>query len=279
MKDKLKNTLLTGIQLIKDPYYQGFAAELAFYIILSIVPMLMLLSQLLGVFGLSLETLQRVMGEYITADMSQIIEQILSFTTSSGSNVIFTLVVLWSASKAQFVLIRMGSYTMSGGEITGSGFIKDRIRALISIIMVITTIASGLILLVYGEVIIKFVLSILKELVVLPPEWVIGDLWLVLRWPVAFGIYFLVVWVNYALMFHKRISLKKVAPGAMFASIGILLVTFLYALYTNLIANYDLIYGALASVVALMMWIYFIAWCLGGGLIVNRAWMENKLED
>lgn len=277
MKVKIKNTLLSGLQLIKDPYYQGFAAELAFYIILSIVPMLMLLSQLLGVFGLSLEVLQSVMGEYITEDMSEIIEQVLSFTTSSGSNIVFTLVVLWSASKAQFVLIRLGSYTMSGGEITGGGFIKDRIRALVSIIMVIGSIASGLILLVYGEIIVKFLLSTLKELFVLPPLWAAaGDLWLVLRWPIAFGIYFLVVWVNYALMSHKRISLKKVAPGAMFASVGILLISFLYALYTNLIANYDLIYGALASVVALMMWIYFISWCLGGGLIVNRAWMENK---
>jgi membrane protein len=238
--------------------------------------MLMLLSQLLGVFGLSLETLQKIMGSYLTEEMTVIIEQVLSFTTSSGSNIIFTLVVLWSASKAQFVLIRMGSYTMSGGEITGGGFIKDRIRALVSIIMVIITIASGLILLVYGEIIIKFVLTTLKEIVVLPPMWVVGDLWLILRWPIAFGIYFLVVWVNYALMFHKRISLKKVAPGALFASIGILLVSFLYGLYTNLIANYDLIYGALASLVALMMWIYFISWCLGGGLIVNRAWMENK---
>lgn len=276
MKDKLSSTLLTGLRLIKDPYYQGFAAELAFFIILSIVPMLMLLSQLLGFFGLSLENLQSIMGEYITEDMAGIIDNILSFTTSSGSNIVFTLVVLWAASKAQFALIRMGSYTMSGGEVTGSGFIKDRARALVSIVMVIITITFGLILLVYGEVLIKLLLGALKELVILPPQWVVGNLWLVLRWPIAFGIYFLVVWVNYALMFHKRISLKKVAPGAVFASVGMVLVTFLYALYTNLIANYDLIYGALASVVALMMWIYFISWCLGGGLIVNRAWLENS---
>lgn len=276
MKDKLKNTLLTGIQLIKDPYYQGFAAELAFYIILSIVPMLMLLSQLLGVFGFSLETLQKVLGEYITEDMSGIIEQILSFTTSSGSNIVFTLIVIWSASKAQFSLIRMGSYTMSGGEITGSGFIKDRLKALVSIVVVIVAITFALIVLVYGEILIKLLLGMLRELVVLPPQWVVGDLWLLLRWPIAYGVYFLVVWVNYALMFHKRIAFKKVAPGAVFASVGILLITYLYALYTNLIANYDLIYGALASVVALMMWIYFISWCLGGGLIVNRAWMETN---
>lgn len=276
MKDKLSSTLLTGLRLIKDPYYQGFAAELAFFIILSIVPMLMLLSQLLGFFGLSLENLQSIMGEYITEDMAGIIDNILSFTTSSGSNIVFTLVVLWAASKAQFALIRMGSYTMSGGEVTGSGFIKDRARALVSIVMVIITITFGLILLVYGEVLIKLILGALRELVILPPQWVVGNLWLVLRWPIAFGIYFLVVWVNYALMFHKRISLKKVAPGAVFASVGMVLVTFLYALYTNLIANYDLIYGALASVVALMMWIYFISWCLGGGLIVNRAWLENS---
>lgn len=276
MKAKLRRTILTAIHIIKDPYYHGFAAELAFYIILSIVPILMLLSQLLGIFGFSLQSLEEIMREYITEDMADIIGQVLSFTTSSGSNIVFTLVVIWAASKAQFSLIRIGSYTMSGGEISGGGFIKDRIRALVSIVMVIITIAFGLILLVYGEIIIKVILGLLRELIILPPQWVLGDLWLVLRWPIAFGIYFLVVWVNYALMFHKRISFKVVAPGAAFASVGILLVSFLYAIYASFIASYDLIYGALASVVALTMWIYFISWCLGGGLIVNRAWMENK---
>ena len=164
MKAKLQSMILTSIQLIKDPYYQGFAAELAFFIILSIVPMLMLLSQLLGVFGFSLEALEKVMGQYITGNISDILSQLLSFTTSSGSNIIFTIVVIWSASKAQFALIRIGSYTMSGGEITGGGFVRDRIRALVSIVMVIATIAFGLILLVYGEIIVKIILGILEEL-------------------------------------------------------------------------------------------------------------------
>ena len=279
MVDKFRRILLSGIQQFQDPYYQGFAAALAFYIILSIVPILMLLSQLLGVFGLSLSTLQEIFSQYLTEEMAGFVNRILSFTTSSASNIVFILVVLWSSSKAQFSLVRMGSYTMSGGESTGNGFIRDRIWALLSIILVVISFAAGLILLVYGEWIFRLILTVIEQLLLIPMEDAVGSLWLVLRWPIAFGIYFLVVWMNYALMPHQRVPFKQVAPGAIFASVGILLVTFLYALYTNLIANYDLVYGALASIVALMMWVYFISWCLGGGLIVNRAFLETKTSS
>jgi membrane protein len=276
MKEKFRKILLSGIQQIKNPYYEGFAASLAFYIILSIVPILMLLSQLLGVFGLSLASLQEVFSLYLTEEMAIFVHKILSFTPSSASNFIFILMILWSSSKAQFSLVRIGSYTMSGGESTGNGFIRDRIWALLSTILVVISFAAGLILLVYGEWIFRLILTLLDQLLLLPLEDTMGSLWLVLRWPIAFGIYFLVVWINYSLMSNKRISFKKVAPGALFASVGILLVTFLYSLYTNLIAKYDLVYGALASIVALMMWVYFIAWCLGVGLIVNRAFLDAK---
>ena len=46
-----------GLKQYMDPYYQGIAAQVAFFFILSIVPTLLLLTQLLGLLDISLSTL------------------------------------------------------------------------------------------------------------------------------------------------------------------------------------------------------------------------------
>ena len=54
--------------------------------------------------------------------------------------------------------------------------------------------------------------------------------------------------------------------------------TGLFSLYLESIANYDIIYGSLASIVALLFWLYLIGWVLGLGIIFNKAWADTKNE-
>ena len=42
-----------------DPYYAGFAAQIAFFIMLSLVPTVIVVSQLLGVFRISIDMVDR----------------------------------------------------------------------------------------------------------------------------------------------------------------------------------------------------------------------------
>ena len=41
--------IILGIKQFSDPYYQGFAAQIAFFIMLSLVPTIIVISQLLGI--------------------------------------------------------------------------------------------------------------------------------------------------------------------------------------------------------------------------------------
>ena len=69
---------------------------------------------------------------------------------------------------------------------------------------------------------------------------------------------------------------KEVIPGSIFASVGMLLVTYCYSKYANSLANYDVIYGALSSVVVIMLWFYFIAWVLCLGVLCNKVWADTN---
>ena len=57
MKSRFAKMVVLGIKQFRDPYYQGFAAQMSFFIMLSLVPTLTVLSQLLGVLEIPLDFL------------------------------------------------------------------------------------------------------------------------------------------------------------------------------------------------------------------------------
>ena len=55
-KDRFIRMFIMGFRQMQDPYYQGFAAQVSFYFVLSIVPIIILIVQILGLFNISMGT-------------------------------------------------------------------------------------------------------------------------------------------------------------------------------------------------------------------------------
>ncbi|MBQ4595484.1 MAG: YihY/virulence factor BrkB family protein, partial [Firmicutes bacterium] len=100
--------------------------------------------------------------------------------------------------------------------------------------------------------------------------------WLWLRWLLGFGLYFLMISYNYYILPTEKVKYRKVIPGSVFAAVGLLVVTGFYSRYTTSLADYDVLYGALSSVVAIMFWFYFLAWVLCLGVLFNKVWDDTS---
>ncbi len=274
-KRPLKIILLI-IKELKDPYFQGFAAQIAFYFLLSVIPILILLSQMLAFFSLSFDSLGVLIEQYASLEVSELIGDFVSYKPTGTMNVIFVLVSLWAASKAQFFLGKIANYSITG-EPSGRGYFRERMRAIQTIVLTMFTIVFSLIIIVYGELIIRIVLDTLLELFNI--QYSIKDFWLLIRWPIALTLYFLMVTYNYYVLPTKKVKIREVLPGSIFAAVSILLVTTVYSYYTNSVANYSLLYGSLASLVAIMIWFYLLGWTLGLGVMLNKAWRETSYKS
>lgn len=266
MRDRLLRMLSLGIRQFKDPYYQGFAAQLSFYFILSIVPIVILISQILGHF---FETnINEAMGwllTYIKGDLAETIKDMLSYRSAGAVNAAYVFIALWSASRAQFSMLRLTNFTYTKGESMGQGYWRDRLRAMLTMGITIIVIIVSLVVLLYGGKILERITTV-------------GEIWIILRWPIAFALYFVMIGFNFYMIPSKRVKIKEVIPGTIFASLGLLLVTLVYSVYIDRVANYDLLYSSLANVVALLFWFYFLAWVIGLGVIVNRVWMDTDTK-
>ena len=67
-------------------------------------------------------------------------------------------------------------------------------------------------------------------------------MWMILRWPIAFVLFFLMISFLYFRMPEKKVTYRSIIPGSIFASLGLLVVTVIYAFFTSRFANYDIIY-------------------------------------
>lgn len=259
--------LILGIRQFRDPYYQGFAAQISFYLMLSLVPILMLLTQVLGYFDLSLETILLWVEDYTGSEISGMLSSLTEFSSAGAAiNIVYVVVALWAASRAQFAIMRISNYTFTDGKSTGKGYWRERFRAVWTMAILLVTLVFSVLILAYGGLIVQAFIQIL------PMDGVyLLKLFTLLRWVPAAVLYFLVVCYIYYIMPTEKISFRKILPGSLFACIGMLLVTLVYSKYVNNMANYDILYGTLSSIVAILFWFYFLAWVLCLGILINKV--------
>ena len=274
LRARLLKMFILTIKQLQDPYYQGFAAQVSFYLLLSIVPIFLLMTQILGIFDISLESALKLIESYTGREMSAMFRELFEFRSAGLSSVVFAAIALWAGSRASFSIMRITNYTLTGGKSTGRNYFIERFRAIKTIVITIFTISFSLIILAYGKLILEAILSVLR----LDSQVYADNIWMWLRWILGFLLYFLMVSYNYYLLPTEKIPFRKMLPGSLFASVGMLLVTVGYSKYASSLAEYDLLYGALSSVVGIMFWFYLLAWVLCLGVLCIKVLDDTRVD-
>ena len=270
MKERIKRMLLLGFKQMQDPYYQGIAAQVAFFFMLSIVPTMILLSQFLGVLNLSLDSIAKLFELDITPEFLETLEGMLQHDTISTLNIVLIIAAIWAASRIQFTLMRVTTYTYSEGRDTGR-YWRLRGRSMLSILLTVLALAAIVVILVYGQLLISY----LADRLLISVKF--RRFWKLFRWPLVWLIFVFVLSLNYYFVLpqgHRKY--RDVLPGAIFCSLGMLIVTMIYSIYTSRAVNNNILYGSMASIAALMFWFYFICWVLILGILFNKVWKDTR---
>lgn len=256
--------LARGIKTIREPYYHGFAAQVAFFYMLSLVPISILLAQMLG--AIFKDTINDSLGwlvEGINGTFSGVFLNLLTYQSAGAFNIVFLVIALWAASRGQFALTRIINYTLTDGRYTDRGFFKERIRSLMTMFLMLLSIVVAVVIMVYGGGLLQLLM---------PKQ----EFWLLLRWPIALVLFALVISVVYYVVPMERPRYRDVLAGSLFAAVGLVLVTWLYSRYLTSVATYDILYGTLANLVAMMFWFYFLAWVICLGVLLNKELMDTR---
>lgn len=231
----------------------GHAAQLAFYFLFALFPMLIFLAALVGYLPIPhlLEQMLRYLSEVLPLTALTLVSQTLSEITRQprGGLLSFGLVAtIWAASSGLHALIY--SLNIAYGVKKLRPWWKDRCLALFLTFIFSALIISALAIIFFGT----NVGMLLANTYHLGKTFRQG--WQLLQWPLVV----LFVWFSLELIYYVAPNTirqwKWFTPGAVFALLTWLAISFAFKLYVTRVSNYTLTYGSLGSVMALMFWLY-----------------------
>ncbi len=263
MKDNIKQGIKNFFKVITSPEMEFLPGHLAFSFVLSIVPTLTILTYIASVFHVSLDFITDFITTSFSADFANMLLGV-NMTIKADLNFFVTLIVAYFIASNGAASIIVSSNTIYG--IKNSNFFKRRLKAFIMILFIILLFVFLLIFGVFGNKIIEmFQIMDISESILTNITLLIS----VLKGPVSWFIIFVFIKIIFTMAPDKKISSHEVNKGAIFTTIGFILITYVYSLYTTKFARYDVFYGNLASIVVLMIWFYLLSYIFTIGLALN----------
>ena len=168
-----------------------------------------------------------------------------------------TLLSVWAASGAMMTFMEgfQAAYRLPSGR----PFLKQRSVAILLVFIAAVPAVSSSALIVFGARIEQWMLTALG---LAPEEGVRTSVILAfgfLRYVVALGATVLVTGLMYYTGPNRPMKFRSVWPGAILATVLWLLATSGFALYVRHIARYNVLYGSIGAVIALLVWMYLLA--------------------
>ncbi len=250
------------------------AAQVAFYFLLALFPLLLFLVSL---FGIALESANDLKGELFTylsqampGSAYDLVRKTIEEVTenSSGGKLTFgILAALWAASAGldSIRVVLNGIYNLTETR----PYWKTKLLSLIMTIGlgILVTFALGATF--YGSKFILFVLNSIKLPIQSPV--ILGILQFVTLAIVLISIFALLY--NY-LPRHKKNKWVWISPGAIIAIFLWLILSLCFRLYLGYFNTYDKTYGSLGAVIILMLWLYLTAFVILIGGAINAVLQE-----
>ncbi|WP_260286565.1 YihY/virulence factor BrkB family protein [Peribacillus aracenensis] len=249
------------IKEIKEDRVTGLAAEQAYYYLLALFPLLILLLSILPYLNIDIQTALDTIKTFMPAETMDIIEKNIINILSERNGGLLTfgfLGTIWSASNGMNAFIHSMNIAYDVEETRN--FIKARI---ISIVLTLGLVVAFIVMLglpVFGKVII----DLLQQVIPIPEETQI--LFSLLRWVIAVVVISLVLAFLYRFAPNKSFPIKHVIPGAVTATVLWLGISLGFSFYVSNFANYSSTYGSLGGVIILMLWLYLsgLIFVIGG---------------
>ncbi len=251
------------IKIIKDELEENniseFAAETAFFTVLSLVPFIIFFVSIFQYMYLEINYIDYIISEIMPIEIKNFILKLIreNFTKSVKAISVSGFIALWSSSKGVFSLLKALRKIYKIEEYYKTWHL--RIESCIYTFFICTGIMMYLRI---RKNIDNFIFALDYK-----KEWILSII-------TKFKFFVFLVIIFFILLFIYKIISKQYfisqIKGAIFSSFALYTITYIISFYNKSFNNFSNMYGSLTSIVLIMLWIYWSIYILLIGGIINR---------
>ncbi|PYS23810.1 MAG: hypothetical protein DMF72_07530 [Acidobacteria bacterium] len=268
----------------------GRAAQLSYFFLLALFPLLIFLITLFGYFNGAGSRLQHKLISYLgnvmpPAALQLVIATLAEVTKARGSAKLSfgLLFALWAASSGVNALAQALNAAYDVAETRP--WWKVRLLSIAMTIGLSLLIVSALLIVLYGGHFGIAIAALIHE------GRAFAVIWRILQWPIALGFVFIAFDMIYR--FVPNVSAKRkgkglpnsdyrrrwFSPGVLIALVLWLLVSLLFRLYLHFFNSYSATYGSLGALIIMMLWFYLTGAAILIGGEINCEFEAGETRD
>lgn len=270
-RNKIIDFVTEMVKRINDNDVTGFAAQLSYFFLLSLFPMLIFLFTLLPYTPLTQQDIFNLIKDFAPQEAYTMIKGTISGimdNRSGGLLSIGIIATLWSASKGMSALMKSLNRAYDVEE--KRSFVVSRGLSIVLTVAMIFVFILALLLPVFGKQLGILIFSYLG----LSDQFL--KTWDVIRWVLTTVILFLVFLAVYYLAPNIKIRCATAVPGSIFASVGWIVVSLGFSSYVSNFGNYTAMYGSIGTIIIMMLWFYFSAIIIMVGGEINSYFTDKR---
>ena len=264
-KDRFINYITKIWEIIKKPEMGILPGQLAFFMLLSLVPIITLSGYAAGLFNINFDTLMDMLGKIIPGGIAGI----LPFISGNTLDLKLAVILIW-----MFYLASNGCNTVIviSNQIYGinkSNFFKRRIKAIFMTLAIVLLVLFMLLVPVFGN-------KVIELLALYNLDKVVRNVYNIMQGPITWLIMFIFIRSLYEFAPDRVRKNSHLNTGSIFTTIGFIIVTEVYKMFASNMTTYNMFYGALSGIALIMLWLYFLSFVFVIGLSLNYGEEVDK---
>lgn len=265
MRSRAREFVRKVIAIVRRPDMRILPGQLAFFLVLSMIPLLALVGTIGSKLGLSMTAFRNALESTVP---DAVINTLFPADATTGLN--FNVTVFFIAA---FLLASNGAYSVITTsnriyQVEDNSELRMRSKAVLLTFILVSLLFFLILVPVFGDTLISLAEINLHNAKLAS---FIRNLYHLVKYPLSLFLLYFNIKLIYILAPDKEVTSKEVRAGAMFTTIFWLLSSKIYAFYVEYFSHYDIFYGSMSNILVLLFWVYILAYIFTLGMSFNQA--------
>lgn len=257
------------VKQINDSHIGAYASSAAFFMFLSLIPILLMLCSIIPYTPITKANLMTALVDFLPDSIDPIAVSVVNEVYGKSNTLLSVTAVatVWAGARGIWALNR-GLNVINGVE--AKGYFALKFRSCLYTVILICSIMMSLAITVYGDTVVAFIRSSI------PTSRYLMDFLSSLKLFIVSFLLFIFLMLLFTWLPNERQKWYTQIPGAVFSSLVWVAFSWGFSIYLEYFGGYTM-YGSLATIIILMLWLYMCMYIILMGAMLNKFLMPANV--